>query len=201
MKLIAVLCHNRNKAKKILKEVPNNSVVLLPESLWMKKYIINYYSKKKNLFVIYNVDIVIKGKHYITMKGVDKGKLLWMVHKYFLWSTGDGYWTPAPKLDPIVKIRGHTAAIAICYEISKVAGCNKLFQIGKIIKKAKAEILLMPADWWFNWRLPQSALTSAFNNIPSLKVGIFSCRRELAFASTKLKRRKITKKGWVSVEI
>jgi len=201
MEFVATLVCNRNKARKILKEVNNNSIVLLPESLWMERYTVNYYSLTKNLFIIYNEDVCIEGKHYITMKGVDKGKLKWMVHKYFLWTTGDGYWTSAPKLDPIVKIRGHTAAVAICYEISKVAGYNKLFQIGKVIKKAKVEILLMPADWWWHWRLPQSALTSAFNNIPSLKVGVFSCRRELAFVSSKQKRTKITKKGWVSVEI
>ena len=200
MELIATLVCNRNKARKILKEVPNNSIVLLPESLWLEKYTVNYYSFKKKLFIIYNEDTRINGKHYITMKGVDKGKLKWMVHKYYLWNY-DNYWSPAPSLNPIVNIRSHIAGIAICYEIAKVAGYNKLFQIGKIVKKAKAEILLMPADWTFNWRLPQSILTSAFNNIPSLKVGVFSCRRELAFASTKKERKKIIEKGWVSIEI
>ncbi|MFA5103017.1 MAG: hypothetical protein WC525_07665 [Candidatus Thermoplasmatota archaeon] len=201
MELIATLVHNRDKAKKILKEVPNNSIVLLPESLWMKGHIINYYSKKKSLFIIYNQDTKINGKHYITMKGVDKGKVMWMVHKYFLWSTGGGYWFPAPKLDPIVKIRGHTAAVAICYELAFVSRFNKLYEIGKIAKKAKAEILLMPADWAYNFGLPQNVLSSAFNCIPSLKAGVFSCRQELAFVSTKLERTKITKRGWVSIEI
>jgi len=91
MELIAILVHNRNKVKRVMQEVPKNGVVLFPESLWLPWRTVQYYSEKKDLFIIYNEDICIKGKHYITMKGVDKGKLMWMVHKYFLWSTGDGY--------------------------------------------------------------------------------------------------------------
>jgi hypothetical protein len=59
----------------------------------------------------------------------------------------------------------------------------------------------MPADWWWNWGLPQNVLSSAFNCIPSLKAGLFSCRRNMAFASTRKQKNKITEKGWVSVEI
>jgi predicted amidohydrolase len=201
MEFVATLVYNITKVKKILKEVNENSVVLFPESVKIPWYTVKYYSENKKLFIIYNDDSYVNGKYHITMKGVDKGKIKWMVHKYYLWEGDIGYWDPAPALNPIVKIRGRTVAVTICYEISKIAGYNKLYQIGKIIKKAKTEILLMPADWWFNFCMPQCALTSAFNNIPSLKVGVFSCRRELAFVSTKKERRKITKKGWVSIEI
>jgi len=201
MELVATLVYSRKKARAILEEVNDDSVVLFPESVWIPWRTAKYYSEKKDLFLVYNEDTCIKGKHYITMKGVDKGKLKWMVHKYFLWTSDYEYWIPAPRLDPIVKIRGYTTAVTICYEISKIAGCNRLYELGRVIKEAKAEILLMPADWWFNFGLPQSVLTSAFNKIPSLKVGIFSCRRKLAFASSKRKRTKITKKGWVSIEI
>jgi predicted amidohydrolase len=135
------------------------------------------------------------------MKGVDKGKLKWMVHKYYLWKGDYEDWDPAPILAPIVRIRNRVTVISICYEIAFVSRFNKPYQIGKIAKKAKAEILLMPADWAFNFRLPQNVLSSAFNCIPSLKVGLFSCRRELAFASTRKQKKKITEKGWVSVEI
>ena len=93
------------------------------------------------------------------------------------------------------------ACVAICYEIAFVAGYNKLYEIGKIAKKAKTELLLMPADWSFNWRLPPYVSTIAFKRIPSLKASFFSTRRKLAFASTKKERKKITEKGWVSVEI
>ncbi len=202
MELIATLVHNKNKAKNILKEVPNNSIVLFAEAVEIPSYIVRYYSEKKNLFVIYNDDYYTNGKSHITMRGVDKGKQKWMVHKYYLWKEDykEG-WDPAPKLAPIVKIRGHTACVAICYEIAFVAGFNKLYEIGKIAKKAKAEILIMPANWSFNWRLPQCVSSIAFKCIPTLKASLFSTRRELAFASTKKKRTKITKKGWVSIEI
>ncbi len=201
MELIATLVYNINKAKKILKQVPNNSVVLFPESIMIPSHTVRYYSEKKRLFVIYNYDYSGNGKCYITMKGIDKGKLRWMVHKYYLWKGDYDYWDPAPMLAPIVKIRGHTACVAICYEIAFVAGYNKLYAIGKIAKKAKAEILLMPADWYFNWMLPKYVSTIAFKRISSLKASLFSCRRELAFASTKKDRNKITEKGWVSVEV
>ena len=202
MELIATLVHNRNKAKKILKEVPNNSIVLFAEAVMIPSNTVRYYSEKKNLFVIYNDDYYAKGKSYITMRGVDKGKLKWMVYKYYLWK--DDYkegWDSAPKLAPIVKIRGHTACVVICYEIAFVARFNKLYEIGKIAKKAKAEILLMPANWSFNWRLPQYVSSIAFKRIPTLKASLFSTRRELAFANTKKKPKKITEKGWVSIEI
>ena len=201
MELIATLVYDINKAKEILKQVPKNSVVLFPESIMLPAYIVRYYSKKKNLFVIYNDDYKVKGKYYITMKGIDKGKLKWMVHKYYLWKGDYDDWDPAPKLAPIVKIRGHTTCVAICYEIAYVAGFNKLYEIGKIAKKAKTELLLMPADWSFNWRLPPYVSSIAFKRISSLKTSLFSTRRELAFASTKKERKKITKKGWVSVKI
>ncbi|HUS98917.1 MAG TPA: hypothetical protein VMY59_01180 [Candidatus Thermoplasmatota archaeon] len=201
MEFVATLVYNITKVRKILNEVNKNSVILFPESVKIPWHTVKYYSEKKKLFIIYNDDTYVNGKYHITMKGIDAGKLKWMVHKHYLWEGDIGYWDPAPTLSPVVKIRNHTAAVTICFEISKIAGYNKLFNIGKLIKKAKVEILLMPADWWFNFSMPQCALTSAFNNIPSLKVGIFSCRRELAFVSTKTKREKITKKGWVSVEI
>jgi len=202
MELIATLVHNRNKAKKILKEVPNNSIVLFAEAVMIPSNTVRYYSEKKSLFVIYNDDYYANGKSYITMRGVDKGKQKWIVHKYYLWKEDYSVgWDQAPKLAPIVKIRGHTACVAICYEIAFVARFNKLYEIGKIAKKAKAELLLMPANWSFNWMLPQYASSIAFKRIPSLKASLFSTRREMAFASTKKLRKKIIKKGWVSIEI
>jgi hypothetical protein len=136
------------------------------------------------------------------MRGVDKGKQKWMVYKYYLWKEDYSVgWDPTPKLDPIVKIRGHTACVAICYEIAYIARFNKLYEIGKIAKKAKAELLLMPANWSFNFVLPQCTSSIAFKHIPSLKASLFSCRRELTFVSTKKERKKIIEKGWVSIEI
>ena len=201
MQFIATLVGNKRSAKTILRDVPNNSVVLFPESLMVPYHIIHYYSRKKNLFIIHNHDTWVKGRFHITMKGVDCGKLQWMVHKYFLWRGDYEDWDPAPRLDPIVNIRGHPVFVAICYELAFVAGFNRLFTIGKISKKALAEVLLMPADWRFNWQLPQKVLRSAFHCIPSLKAGLFSCRRTLAFASTRNQVEKITKRGWVSVDI
>ena len=202
MELIATLVHNRNKAKRILKEVPENSVVLFAEAVEIPPHIVKYYSQKKDLFVIYNDDYYPNGKSYITMRGVDKGKQKWMVHKYYLWKNDFKWgWNPAPRLAPIVKIRGHTACVAICYEIVFIARYNKLCEIGNIAKNAKAELLIMPANWSYNWRLPQYVSSIAFKRIPTLKASLFSARRELAFASTKKQRKKIMQKGWVSIEI
>jgi hypothetical protein len=105
MELIATLVYSINKAKKIMKQVPNNSIVLFPESVMIPSYIVRYYSEKKNLYVIYNDDYKVNGKFYITMKGVDKGKLKWMVHKYYLWKSDVKVgWNRPPELAPIVKI-------------------------------------------------------------------------------------------------
>ncbi len=201
MEFVATLVYNIKKAKEILQEVNKNSVVLFPESVMLLWHTVKYYSEKKNLFIIYNDDAYINGKFHITMRGIDKGKLKWMVHKYYLWKSDYEYCDPASKLAPIVKIRGHTACVAICYEIAFVAGFNKLYEIGKIMKKEKTELLLMPANWFFNWKLPQYVSSIAFRQIPNLKASLFSTRRELAFANTKKNRNKITEKGWVSIEI
>jgi hypothetical protein len=201
VELVATLVYNITKVRKILNEVNENSVVLFPETVRIPWHTIKYYSRRKNLFIVYNDDTYVNGKFHITMKGVNRGRLEWMVHKYYLWKGDYADWDPAPRLAPIVKIRGYTACVAICYELAFVSRFNKLYAIGMIAKESKAEILLIPADWWFNFRLPQNVLSSAFNCIPSLKVGLFSCRRELAFVSTKKELQKITKKGWLSVEI
>lgn len=201
MKLIATLVYNRKKAIDILKEIPNNAVVLFPENVNLSFHAVRYYSKKKNLFIIYNDDGRVDGKCYNSMFGVDRGKLKWMVHKYFLWDDENDYTDKPPHPDPAVNIRGHKTCIAICYEIAFVSRFNKLYTIGKIAKKHKVEIMMLPANWEFNWTLPQCIMTSAFNCIPSLKVGLFSCRRELAFVSSKKNRTKITNKGWISIEI
>ncbi len=201
MELVATLVYNIKKAKEILQEVNKNSVVLFPESVMLLWRTVKYYSEKKNLFIIYNDDTYINGKFHITMRGIDKGKLKWMVHKYYLWKSDCEDYDPAPKLAPIVKIRGHTACVVICYEIAFVAGFNKLYDIGNIAKKAKTEFLLMPANWFFNWRLPQYVSSIAFKRIPTLKASLFSTRRELAFANTVKEHNKITEKGWASIKI
>ncbi len=202
MELIATLVHNRNKAKNILIEVPEKSIVLFAEDLMISPNIVKYYSEKKNLFVVYNEDYFVNGKAYISMRGIDKGKLKWMVHKYYLWKNDYRCgWNPAPKLDPIVKIRGHSTCVAICYEIAFIAGYNKLFSIGKLAKKAKVELLLMPANWSFNWGLPQYVSTIAFKRISSLKASLFSTKQGQAFIKTRRKLEKITERGWVSIEI
>ncbi len=49
MELIATLVHNRNKAKKILKEVPNNSIVLFAEAVEIPSYTVRLLLRKEKL--------------------------------------------------------------------------------------------------------------------------------------------------------
>ena len=85
MRLISTLCDSRAEALKILRDVPDNSIVLLPETLTMiSKHIIKH-SLKKNLFIIYQSDTKVDDKIYVTFRGVDKGKEEWQVRKFNLW--------------------------------------------------------------------------------------------------------------------
>lgn len=198
MLLVATMCSKPNQAIDILKEIPNNAVVLFPENVEVSPNMVRYYSKKKNLFVIFNQDYY----SYITMRGVDCGTETWQVQKYYL-SKGDMKWgwKQAPELSPIITIRGRKTCVAICYEIAYIAFCNKLGTIGRLAKTNNVEIIIMPANWSYNWALPQYISTIAFKKIPSLKASLFSTTRELAFASMKKERKKIVKRGWVSIEI
>jgi len=116
MRLISTLCDSRAEALQILREAPNNSVILFPESVPLLSHSIQQYSIDKNLFIIFNSDIEQKGKIYIAMRSIDCGKYKWTVRKFKLWhSDYDDGFTPS-KPEPFVKIRGRKAGIYICYD-------------------------------------------------------------------------------------
>lgn len=54
-------------AKKTLAEVPEDSVVLFPESVSLSGMAVKKYSRDKELFIIYNSDTKENGKRYISM--------------------------------------------------------------------------------------------------------------------------------------
>jgi hypothetical protein len=73
VKFIATLVNSNKKAIKILKEIPENSVVLFPESVSLNGSTVKKYSLERGLFIIYNSDTNENGKFYISMRGVDEG--------------------------------------------------------------------------------------------------------------------------------
>ena len=93
MKLIATLVGKSKYAKNILAEVPENSVVLFPESVNLSGMVVKKYSKERGLFIIYNLDTKENDKRYIAMRGVDNGEEVWGVRKFKLWHTDvqDGF--------------------------------------------------------------------------------------------------------------
>jgi len=200
MKLVATLVNSVHKAHKILNEIPDNSVILFPELPELEDSYVRKISKEKQLFVIYNHDIRKNGKTYITMKGVDNGKQVWRVRKYHLWKTDYEDYAQPPAPEPIVNIRGITAAVEICYGMSKIGGHGRLFHYGYQIAKHNPEILLFPANWEFNWHIPEDVIASAIKCIPSVKVALFSCTRCYAIASTRAKAKKIISRGWVEID-
>ena len=56
MRLVATLISDRAEALKILREAPNNSVILLPETVSFLSTTLKPYSIEKNLFIIYQSD-------------------------------------------------------------------------------------------------------------------------------------------------
>lgn len=91
--MIATLVGKSKYAKNILAEVPENSVVLFPESVSLSGMVVKKYSSDKELFIIYNLDTKENGKRYIAMHGVDNGEEVWSVRKFKLWHTDveDGF--------------------------------------------------------------------------------------------------------------
>ena len=81
MFLVATLCPSRAIALKILREIPDNSMIQFPETVQMTSKQIIKYSIEKNLFIIYQSDTKVDDKIYVTFRGVDQGKEEWQVRK------------------------------------------------------------------------------------------------------------------------
>ena len=193
MRLVATLISDRAEALKILRGVPDNSIVLLPETLQMTSKQIIKYSKEKNLFIIYQSDVKIDDKIFVTFRGIDQGKELWQVRKFNLWHTDKGYYSPS-KPEPIINIRGHRAGIYICFDAVKI------FKMTPILNREKIEYLLIAANWQFNFPLIDRVADFSLQQIPSLKAVCFSCTNTVAFIKSRTKERRITQKGYTLID-
>lgn len=97
MRLVATLIDDRAAAMQILREAPNNSLILFPETVSFLSTILKPYSFEKNLFIIFNSDVVIDGKTYIAIRAMDKGEYQWTVRKFKPWHTDIKYGISASK--------------------------------------------------------------------------------------------------------
>jgi hypothetical protein len=201
MYLVATLVGKSKYAKKILQSVPENSVVLLPESVSLIGDFVKKISTDRGLFIIYNSDTVENGKKYIAMRGVDNGEEVWQVRKFKLWPTDIENGFSASRAEPIVKIRDKIAALFICYDMVTIGRDNRLFAMGRVLQKYKPEVLLLPANWFFNFELVDNIIDTAMNNISSLKVCLFSCTNTVGIVKTRGKKVKFDSFGWEGVEI
>ena len=209
MKLISTLVKNARKAYDILEQVPETSIVLLPEGCFPKREVVATVSKRRRLFVVFNEDPYHEeGRRYNAMIGMEEGTVVWRVRKYFLWEEEKDSVDSPPEPEPIVNIRRMNTAVVICYELSKVAGYGRLFPIGETIAEAKTKILLMPAYWQFNWGMPKQVTNICVKKIPSLIASAFASsniRHGEAYAMVYSKHEGYhetrERNGWVGAEI
>jgi hypothetical protein len=195
MRLVATLISDRAAALQILRETPNNSVILLPETLTMiSKHIIKH-SLKKNLFIIYQSDLKIEDKTYVTFRGVDQGKEEWKIRKFNLWDSDIEYGYTPSKPEPNVSIRNHPTSLFICYD------CAKVYQMKNQLINHKTEILMISANWQFNFNYIEQVTDFALKYVPTLNYCMFSNTNTLSFIKTKTKEKRVTETGYVISEI
>ena len=195
MRLISTLCDSRAEAMKLLKAVPPNSIILFPESVPLLSTILKPYSTEKNLFIIFNNDVVVNGKTYITMKAIDCGKYKWTVRKFKLWHTDfeDGFTPSEP--EPFVEVRERKAGIYVCYD------CVVLFKEYRTLIDKQTEILLIPSNWDFNFEIMERITDFALERIPSLKCCVFSNSNTIAFIKSRTQEKRITETGYAELTI
>jgi predicted amidohydrolase len=195
MFLVSTLCNNRAEALKILRDVPDNSMIQFPETVQMTSKQIIKYSIEKNLFIIFQSDVKIDDKIYVTFRGVDQGKEVWQVRKFNLWDSDIecGY-TPS-KPEPFVFIRNHPASLFICYD------CAKIYQMKNQLINHNTEILMINGNWQYNFNYVKQVTDFALKYIPTLKYCLFSNTNTLSFIKTKTKVKRITKSGYVELTI
>ena len=183
MEIVATLVDKPESVYDILDSVPRDSVVLLPEGAtigwgkwdtYVKHEVMAEIARRRGLFVVANKSTTENGSRYNTMIGYEKGLPVWRVRKYFLWDDETDSIDSPPRPEPMVTIRGKKVGVAICYELSKVAGFGRLFAIGRILAENQAELLLMPAHWQFFWALPMFVSDTVVKIIPSIIGGGFS---------------------------
>jgi hypothetical protein len=199
--LVTTLTGRRKNALKMLKEIPNGSIVCLPERHLITHHEAKKISREKDLFIIYNQDTKINGKCYVMFHGIDNGEIKWSIPKFKLWHTDleDGY--SAGKPQPIQQIRGHIVAIFICYEIVTVAREGRLLPLGHVMKDYDVELLMITANWEYNFGRPIEVIDTCFQHIPTLKLGLWSNTRKYAYIRDRNRRVKLDSCGWKSITI
>ena len=195
MFLVATLCDSRADAMKIIGEVPHQSIVLLPETVEILGKTLVPISKQKDFFIIYNQDIKIDDAWYIAFHGIDKGEYEFRVRKFNLWDSDieSGYTPSEP--EPFVSIRNHPASLFICYD------CTKIYQLKNQLIDHKTEILMISANWQFNFNFLDQITDFALKYVPSLKYCMFSNTNTLSFIKTKNWDRRINEDGFIVMEL
>jgi predicted amidohydrolase len=195
MRLISTLCDSRAEALKILGEVPEDSLVLLPENVSFLSRTIRQISIKKNLFIIFNNDVVLDGKTYIAMRAIDKGEYQWTVRKFKPWHTDlkAGYSASSP--EPIVKIRRIKSAVYICYDSCEI------FKMYQMLNQEQIKLLLLTANWSFNFPLIERIIDFSLEYITSLEAVMFSNSNTISLIKTRTQKKRVTEAGYVIIEI
>ena len=195
MLLVSTLCDSRAEALQILREAPNNSVILFPESVPLLSHSIQRYSIEKNLFIIFNNDVVVNGKTYIAMRAIDCGKYQWTVRKFKPWHTDINGGISASEPEPIITIRNVKTGLFICYDATAI------FKMYKMLNQEQIEFMFITANWSFNFPLMQRIIDFSLEHIHSLKAVIFSNSNTLSLIKTRTQEKRITKTGYAELTI
>jgi len=195
MRLISTLVDSTAAALQILRDVPDNSIVLLPETVSFLSTTIKPYSIKKNLFIIFNSDVIIDGKNYIAMRAINHGQYQWTVKKFKLWYTDIKYGISAAKPEPIIGILGRKSALFICNDFSQI------YQMKDYLLKNEIEILMVTANWEYNFEFITRGFSFSLNHIPTLKCCMFSNTRKMAIVKSQNQEKRIKRAGYVELTI
>jgi len=180
---------------KILREVPCGSVILFPETIELLGKTLVPISKQKELFIIYNQNIKIDGKWFITFHGIEKGEYKFRVQKFNLWKSDIEYGYTASKPEPNVSIRNHPTSLFICYDAVEI------FKMSHMLRQEKIEYLLIAANWQFNFPLIERITDFALKYVPTLKYCMFSNTNTLSFIKTKDEKKRIEGTGYVELRL
>jgi hypothetical protein len=74
-------------------------------------------------------------------------------------------------------------------------------ELGRVLQEYQPEILLLPANWEFNFPLVENIIETAENKIRSLNVILFSCTNTVAIVMNRKEIKKIKRFGWADAEI
>ncbi len=70
-----------------------------------------------------------------------------------------------------------------------------------MLQEYQPEILLLPANWEFNFPLVENIIETAENKIRSLNVILFSCTNTVAIVMNRKEIKKIKRFGWADADV